>query len=273
MGPTADLGSRTERRPRRWASPTHRSIARERSMRRARRCAKTAARHPSFVKIWVDDFHGQMAVKLSPTIYRAVIDEAHAQGLRVAAHVYYLSDAKQLVADGVDVLAHGVRDVPVDQEFIDALKLHHVWYVPTLGLDESFYLFAKHPEMLDEPLLAHAVQPQLAQQLSDPDWRAGVLGNTKKLGTDEGTFAMNSRNLKTLFDAGVQIGFGTDSGATPLRIAGFAEHRELRLMGRCRPDSDSSDRQRHPQRGRDAASRGSRHHRTRQDRRPRRGGR
>jgi len=39
-----------------------------------------------------------------------------------------------LVADGVDVLAHGVRDVPVDQEFIDALKSHHVGYIPTLAL-------------------------------------------------------------------------------------------------------------------------------------------
>ena len=38
------------------------------------------------------------------------------------------------------------------------------------------------------------------------------------------------KNLKTLYDAGVNIGFGTDSGATPLRVAGFAEHRELHLM-------------------------------------------
>jgi imidazolonepropionase-like amidohydrolase len=38
------------------------------------------------------------------------------------------------------------------------------------------------------------------------------------------------KNIKTLFDAGVNVGFGTDSGATPLRIAGFAEHRELKLL-------------------------------------------
>jgi imidazolonepropionase-like amidohydrolase len=42
--------------------------------------------------------------------------------------------------------------------------------------------------------------------------------------------ATNMKNVKTLFDAGVNIGFGTDSGATPLRIAGFAEHRELKLL-------------------------------------------
>jgi imidazolonepropionase-like amidohydrolase len=41
---------------------------------------------------------------------------------------------------------------------------------------------------------------------------------------------MNQRNLKAMHDAGARIGFGTDSGATALRIPGFAEHRELELM-------------------------------------------
>jgi imidazolonepropionase-like amidohydrolase len=41
---------------------------------------------------------------------------------------------------------------------------------------------------------------------------------------------VNLKNLKALYDAGVKIGFGTDAGATPLRIPGFAEHRELALM-------------------------------------------
>lgn len=40
---------------------------------------------------------------------------------------------------------------------------------------------------------------------------------------------MNMRNLLTLYRAGIAIGFGTDSGATPTRIPGFAEHREFRL--------------------------------------------
>jgi imidazolonepropionase-like amidohydrolase len=191
---------------------------------------ETAARHPTLVKIWVDDFHGAMPQKLPPPIYRAIIDEAHAQGLRVAAHVYYLADAKQLVADGVDVLAHGVRDRPVDAELIAAMKAQHTDYIPTLGLDESSYLFAEHPELAQQPLLQHALQPALAQQIADPAWRQKVLADTKKVATDKASTAMNLENLKRLYDAGVQVGFGTDSGATPLRIAGFAEHHELALL-------------------------------------------
>jgi imidazolonepropionase-like amidohydrolase len=191
---------------------------------------ETAARHPALIKIWVDDFHGQMSNKLSPAMYGAIIDEAHRQGLRVAAHVFYLQDAKRLVAAGVDVLAHGVRDVPVDGDFIDAMKAHRVWYIPTLGLDEAFYLFAEHPELAATPVLAHALQPALAAQFADPAWRQKILGDAKKLAADQAAAAMNVRNIKTLYDAGVLVGFGTDSGATPLRIAGFAEHHELALL-------------------------------------------
>jgi imidazolonepropionase-like amidohydrolase len=41
------------------------------------------------------------------------------------------------------------------------------------------------------------------------------------------------RNLKTIFDAGVLVPLGTDSGATPIRVQMFAEHMELALMVRA----------------------------------------
>jgi Amidohydrolase family len=37
-------------------------------------------------------------------------------------------------------------------------------------------------------------------------------------------------NVKLLCDAGVLVVFGTDSGATPTRLTGWAEHRELQLL-------------------------------------------
>jgi imidazolonepropionase-like amidohydrolase len=40
-------------------------------------------------------------------------------------------------------------------------------------------------------------------------------------------------NLKALHDAGVQVAFGTDSGALPERIPGWGEHHELELMVRA----------------------------------------
>ena len=98
-----------------------------------------ASRHADMVKIWVDNLHGTKP-SMDPAIYRAVIDQAHRDGLHVAAHVYYLADAKALVNDGVDVLAHSVRDQAIDQELLTAMKQRGVFYIPTLTVDESFSL-------------------------------------------------------------------------------------------------------------------------------------
>ena len=186
-------------------------------------------RGTDLIKFWLDDMNGTMPVRMSPEVYRAVIDEAHRQHVRVAGHIYYLRDAKAIVEAGVDIVAHGVRNQPVDEEFVRQMKAHGTWYVPTLDLNESLYVYAEHPAWMGEPFFLHAVQSALLAQFEDAAWRSKTLGQSK-LGLDRNALRFNERNLKTLFDAGVHIGFGTDSGATPLRIAGFAEHRELQLM-------------------------------------------
>ena len=45
-------------------------------------------------------------------------------------------------------------------------------------------------------------------------------------------FDTDKKNLKKLADAGIRIGFGTDSGGAPDRyfIQGFFEHRQMELM-------------------------------------------
>src|SRR5712692_1421754 len=78
-----------------------------------------APKKPDFVKIRVDDNLGSTS-KMPVEAWRAVIQEAHAQKLRVAAHVFYLADARALVEEGVDLIAHSVRDAPVDPGFADA---------------------------------------------------------------------------------------------------------------------------------------------------------
>jgi imidazolonepropionase-like amidohydrolase len=192
---------------------------------------ETASHHADLIKIWVDDIRGTMP-KMRPEIYSAVIEEAHRQHLRVAAHIYYLADAVALVKLGVDVIAHSIRDKEVDSGLMRAMKDKSVYYIPTLELDESFYLYADHPEWLNDAFLAGALNPDLRAMLSSRAWRDKVLSdpNTKK---DREAFEIALRNLRTLHAGGVNIGMGTDSGATPLRLQGFAEHLELELMTRA----------------------------------------
>ena len=187
-----------------------------------------AAQNVDIIKIWVDDLHGTKP-KMAPEIYRAVIEEAHQRHLPVAAHIYTLSDAKSLVNDGVDVLAHSVRDQPVDQELIDAMKQHGTWYIPTFTVDESFFIYARHPTWMNTAFFETAAGPQVDAMLTSPAYIAKVKADPATA-QHEKDFEIGQQNLTRLFYAGVHIGFGTDSGAMPIRIPGFAEHRELELM-------------------------------------------
>lgn len=139
----------------------------------------------------------------------------------------YLDDAKGVVAAGVNVVAHGVRDTDVDQEFIDLMLAGDVWYVPTININEAEYIYAQHPEWLHDPFFTDSLSPELQQQLSDDSWREAVLAKSEK---NRQSVNYNIKNLTKLHNAGVKIALGTDSGATALRIPGFAEHRELELM-------------------------------------------
>jgi imidazolonepropionase-like amidohydrolase len=187
-----------------------------------------AARHADFVKIWVDNLHGTKP-SMDPAIYRAVIDQAHRDGLRVAAHVYYLADAKALVSDGVDVLAHSVRDQAVDQELLAAMKQRGVFYIPTLTVDEAFFAFAEHPEWKNDAFLQASAGPELLNDLTSDAARDKV-EHDPSLALHKRDFANDQKNLKLAYDAGVKVGFGTDSGAMPSRILGFVEHHELEMM-------------------------------------------
>ncbi len=189
---------------------------------------EAAAHKPDFFKIWVDDVFGKFP-KMDPAVFKATIEEAHRNGIRVASHVFYLADAKTLIGDGVDALAHSIRDQPVDRELVAQMKKRGTYYVSTFTVDESAFVLADHPAMLDDPFLAGALSPEALQQFRSPEYRDKVKSdpNVPKF---RAALANGMRNLKTLHGAGVRIAFGTDSGANPARIPGWAEHRELELM-------------------------------------------
>jgi imidazolonepropionase-like amidohydrolase len=187
-----------------------------------------AAHRADMVKIWVDKLHGA-APEMTAEIYKAVIEEAHQKHMRVAAHESGLEDARQLVAEGVDVLAHSVRDQVVDDAFVQAMKQRKVWYVPTFTVDESFFVYAERAEFMKTNFFQEAAGPKLMAKFNAPEY-AEKINQEAQTAQHRKDFAVGQQNLKKLFDAGVNVGFGTDSGAVPGRIPGFAEHRELELM-------------------------------------------
>ena len=180
------------------------------------------------VKIWVDDHLGREK-KIPLDLAKAIITDAHHQGLKVAAHVFYLDDAKTLVDAGLDGLAHSVRDKPVDDELIAAMKKHGAFQeAATLTREESTFIFAKPGALLDDPFFARGLSPVVLSTLKSPTYQQKIAADPD-YSKYPGFLKMAMANLKKLSDSGVKIGFGTDSGP-PARFQGYFEHWELQLM-------------------------------------------
>jgi len=165
-----------------------------------------AARKVDIVKIWVDDRNGAYK-KLSPELYRAVIDEAHKHGLRVTAHIFALEDAKGLLRAGIDAFAHSVRDKDVDDEAIALFKAR-----------PNFVLVPNLPDRgvkTDLGWLRDSLPADELRRLQD------AAADRPEL---QAAFAIQARNLGRLNAAGVRIALGTD-GNTP-----WAPHAEMADM-------------------------------------------
>jgi imidazolonepropionase-like amidohydrolase len=189
---------------------------------------KLALLKPDFLKLWLDDGGGTMP-KIEPAIYEALIKEAHQQGLKVAAHVYYLEDARNLVNAGVDLLAHSIRDKEVDAALITAMKEKGTFYIPTLSLDEYGFIYAGQPEWLNDPFFIRSLEPGVLEMLTSDAYRQQQQQD-KSREKKMRAFMTAVVNLRKLDSAGVKIAMGTDAGAFPVRAQGFSEHLELQLM-------------------------------------------
>src|SRR5450432_4533771 len=187
-----------------------------------------ASQHPDLVKIWVDD-HGGKLPKIPIEISTAIIQAAHRHKLKVVAHVFYLEDAKQLAAAGIDGFAHSVRDRPVDDELIRLMKQHGTWQMTaTLAREASLFAYAKPSLFLDDPFFTSSITPDVLATLKSPAYRQKISADPELARYPE-YLRTAQRNLKRLADAGVRYGFGTDSGP-PARFAGYFEHWEAQLM-------------------------------------------
>lgn len=191
---------------------------------------KVADMKPDLLKIRVDDNLGSSR-KMSEEAWKAAIAGAHARKLPIAIHLYYLADAKAVLAAGGDFIAHSVRDVPVDAEFITAMKSRDICYSPTLMREVSTFIYDATPPWVADPFFLRGVDAGIAKQLADPERQAQVRASPAwKAGQQyKASLEVAKRNLKTLSDQGVRIAFGTDTGP-PARFQGFFEHLELEMM-------------------------------------------
>jgi imidazolonepropionase-like amidohydrolase len=186
-----------------------------------------AAEDPDVVKIWVDDRFGDFR-KTPIEISRPIIEVAHKHGIKAIAHVFYLNDAKQLAAAGLDAFGHSVRDRAVDAELIQLMKERGTWIIPTLYREWATFMFEEPDQFLNDPFFARGLDARQREVLKSPEYHKALTGD-KYFPRYPGVLKTAIENLKRLADAGVRIGYGTDSGVLT-RFEGFGEHKELELM-------------------------------------------
>jgi imidazolonepropionase-like amidohydrolase len=173
-----------------------------------------ASKKVDLVKIWVDDRNGTVP-KLTPELYRAIIDEAHKNNLRVAAHIFYLSDAKELLRSGIDIFAHLVRDRDADDELVGMLKQHrNVYAISTLPDRET--------TESDLALAGESVPASQIKRMRE-DLAALKPEDAKKA---RDAYGIQARNLMKFYKAGVRIALGTDSSTA----VGWNVHQEMTDM-------------------------------------------
>ena len=180
---------------------------------------------PDIVKVRVDDFLGARP-KMSPETYQAVIDEAHKNGYRTAAHIVFLADAKGVLRAGVDYIAHSVRDQEVDDEFIALMKKRHAFYSPTLTREFAVFGYSETPAFFSDPFFLKEADPAEIARMEDPKRQESIAKDPGALWYKE-HMPIAMRNLKKLSAAGIPIAMGTDSGGGPGRFQGYFEHLEL----------------------------------------------
>ncbi|HEY0058777.1 MAG TPA: amidohydrolase family protein [Flavisolibacter sp.] len=175
---------------------------------------------PDFIKIWyiVQGRNTDSAARKHLPLVQAVIEEAHAKGLRVAVHATERITAQLAVEAGADLLVHGIEDEPVDAAFVRLLKSKKTVLSPTLVVAGNYhkvfgqeYIPTKHDH--------HYAHPTPLRSILDlkgiPDtnltnrYRRYVQSSRKETAR---TDSLLRANTKKLLDGGVIIATGTDAG-------------------------------------------------------------
>ena len=186
-----------------------------------------AARGIGILKIWVDarDERRGAGVKLSPDIYRAILDEAQVQDIRVIAHATTLQDHKQLLEAGARRFIHMPYDREVDEAYLDLVEARNAYIVPTLGMVTRREPYRR--PVYEDPFFQEQVPDALVAALRDAAADGGEVSPPPRP-ADEERARVIATNFRRLRD---HVILGTDAGAVG-DFFGYADHLELELFVR-----------------------------------------
>jgi len=192
----------------------------------SRDVSELAESNPDWTKIRVDDNLGR-SEKMPTNVYSATIEASHQHEIPLAAHIVTLEDAKSLVENNVDLIAHSVRDEPVDSELIDLMLEADICITPTLTREVSVYIYAERPDFFDDPFFLQYADEAVLEQLQEEEVQERYTGTAADYYRE--ALPLAKENMIALHNAGVRVAMGTDSGP-PARFQGYFEHMEMEMM-------------------------------------------
>lgn len=212
----------------------------------------TADSARSWVNRYADLGYEQIKIysSIDPAIVPAIVDAAHARGLRVSGHVPQGMTAEEFVRAGVDELQHtnflflnfwrdSVKDTRTPERFTAPAERAAMLDLGSERVRKFIALLKERRTVIDPTVAAFesmftgrqgSVDPVYAAVIDrmPPTVRRGFLAGG--LPVPEGrdaryrdSFTAFKRMVKAMYDAGVPIVAGTDA------MPGFAYHRELEL--------------------------------------------
>jgi imidazolonepropionase-like amidohydrolase len=112
----------------------------------ARRAVREQIGHGAdFIKVYADWEHPTLSVDE----IRVIVEEAHRQGRKVAAHATTPEGIRNAVTAGVDSIEHGHE---ADRQILELLKEKGIFLVPTVGIIDSMQ--TEHKDSSSPPLQA-----------------------------------------------------------------------------------------------------------------------
>jgi imidazolonepropionase-like amidohydrolase len=160
---------------------------------------------PDVIKAFTDGWRygrGNDLTSMNLETLAAIVEDAHSAGIKVFTHTVTLNGAKIAARAGVDVLAHGVGDAPVDDELIALLKKSGTGYVSTLATYE--------------PPTGRVLSPRLTSLLAPSDRQFAARSAEQRVPAPSSPTMRRWRflqeNMRRLSAAGIPIGVGTDAG-------------------------------------------------------------
>lgn len=196
---------------------------------------------PDFIKIWYiasnDGPNIEATARKNLPIIKAIVEEAHKNGLRVAVHATERITATLAVEAGGDFLVHSVEDELLTDDFVQLLKKNNVILCPTLLAYRGYMDTFGQRLAFDDRELRLSDAHQLGSLLDLRHLRDTTLvnGYTKYANSPKGMSELKKAeeismaNLKKLSDAGIVIASGTDAGNIgTLHASSYLD--ELRMM-------------------------------------------